>query len=104
MFRHTERVNVIGAADLEITFEQFPYELTQQGFTNYSESMESELNSLEEKINQFVRLCQQLRSENIQLRQQLASAASENKHLAEKINAATGRLEALLTQLPESEE
>lgn len=104
MFRHAERVNEIGAADLEITFEQLPYQLTQQGFPNYSESMESELNSLEEKINQFVRLCQQLRSENIQLRQQLASAASENKHLAEKINAATGRLEALLTQLPESEE
>ena len=34
--------------------------------------MESELNTLEEKIGQFVRLCQQLRTENIQLRQQLA--------------------------------
>ncbi|WP_308811297.1 MULTISPECIES: hypothetical protein [Nitrosospira] len=78
--------------------------MTQQGFPNYSEPMESELSSLEEKINQFVRLCQQLRSENIQLRQQLASAASENKHLAEKISAAAGRLDALLTQLPESEE
>lgn len=66
--------------------------------------MESELNSLEEKINQFVRLCQQLRSENIRLRQQLASTASENKHLTEKINAATGRLEAILMQLPENEE
>ena len=42
--------------------------------------MESELNSLEEKIDQFVRLCQQLRAENMQLRQQLASAISENKH------------------------
>ena len=65
--------------------------------------MESELKSLEEKIDQFVRLCQQLRSENIQLRQQLAGVISENKHLAEKINAATSRLEALLTQIPESE-
>jgi cell division protein ZapB len=87
----------------EITFEQFPYQLTQQGFPNYSEPMESELKSLEDKINQFVRLCQQLRSENIQLRQQLASVASEKKHLTEKISAATGRLEALLTQIPESE-
>jgi cell division protein ZapB len=87
----------------EITFEQFPYQLTQQGFPNYSEPMESELKSLEDKINQFVQLCQQLRSENIQLRQQLASVASENKHLTEKISAATGRLEALLTQIPESE-
>jgi cell division protein ZapB len=78
--------------------------LTRQGFHNYSELMESELSALEEKIDQFVCLCQQLRSENIQLRQQLASAISENKHLAEKINAASSRLEALLTRLPESEE
>lgn len=63
--------------------------------------MESELNSLDEKINQFVRLCQQLRSENIQLRQQLARAASENKHLAEKMNTAASRLEALLAHIPE---
>ena len=66
--------------------------------------MESELSALEEKIDQFVRLCQQLRSENIQLRQQLASAISENKHQAEKINTAANGLEALLTRLPESEQ
>lgn len=66
--------------------------------------MESELSALEEKIDQFVRLCQQLRSENIQLRQQLASAISENKHQAEKINTSANRLEALLTRLPESEQ
>ncbi len=66
--------------------------------------MESELKSLEEKIDQFVRLCQQLRSENIHLRQQLASATSENKHLTEKINAAASRLEALLTRFPKAKE
>ena len=78
--------------------------MTQQGFPNYSDPMESELNSLEEKIDQFVRLCQQLRSENIQLRQQLAATISENKHLAEKISTATSRLEAILAHIPESEE
>ena len=66
--------------------------------------MESELSALDEKIDQFVRLCQQLRSENIQLRQQLASAISENKRQAEKINTSANRLEALLTRLPESEQ
>jgi cell division protein ZapB len=66
--------------------------------------MESELSALEEKIDQFVRLCQQLRSENIQLRQQLASVISENKHQVEKINTAASRLEALLIRLPESEQ
>ncbi len=65
--------------------------------------METELKSLEEKINQFVQLCRRLRSENIQLRQQLASATSENKHLSEKISTATIRLETLLTRLPEDE-
>lgn len=66
--------------------------------------MEAELKSLEEKINQFVQLCRRLRSENIQLRQQLASATSENKHLSEKISTAAIRLETLLTQLPEDEQ
>lgn len=66
--------------------------------------MEPELDALEEKIDQFVRLCRQLRSENIQLRQQLAGAVSENRHLTEKISTAASRLEALLTHLPEGKE
>jgi cell division protein ZapB len=64
--------------------------------------MEAELKSLEDKINLFVQLCRRLRSENIQLRQQLATATSENKHLSSKISTATSRLEALLTQIPDN--
>ncbi len=63
--------------------------------------MEAELKSLEQKINQFVELCQRLRIDNQQLRQQLASILNENKQLEEKINNATGRLENLLNQIPE---
>ena len=85
---------------MEITFGILCYRLTWQGFSNYSALMETELKALEEKINQFVKLCHRQRSENIQLRQQLAGATSENKHLSEKINAATTRLESLLTQFP----
>jgi cell division protein ZapB len=66
--------------------------------------MEPELKALEDKIHQFVLLCQQLRSENIGLRQQLAAAISENKRLTEKIGSATAQLEAILSQFPESEE
>ena len=66
--------------------------------------MESELKALEDKIHQFVLLCQQLRSENMSLRQQLAATVGDNKHLAEKITAATSRLEAILAQFPESDE
>jgi len=84
----------------ETTFGVLCYRLTWKGFSNYSALMEAELKSLEEKINQFVQLCHRQRTENIQLRQQLAGATSENKHLSEKINAATNRLEALLAQFP----
>lgn len=65
--------------------------------------MEAELKSLEEKINQFVALCQRLRADNHQLRQQLASAQSENKQLADKVGDARIRLENLLLQIPEEE-
>jgi len=75
--------------------------LTQQNFRLYSVGMESELKSLEQKLNQFVGLCQRLRAANQQLRQQLASAMSENKQLNEKIGTATSRLEHLLNQIPE---
>lgn len=66
--------------------------------------MEPELKALEDKIHQFVLLCQQLRSENVGLRQQLAGAINENKRLTEKISAAASRLEAILAQFPEGEE
>ncbi|HKA45784.1 MAG TPA: hypothetical protein VKF40_27590 [Burkholderiales bacterium] len=65
--------------------------------------METELKSLEQKLNQFVELCQRLRTDNLQLRQQLASALSENKQLTEKIGTASDRLETLLHQLPEDD-
>jgi cell division protein ZapB len=65
--------------------------------------MESELKSLEGKLGQFIELCQKLRADNQELRQQLASAVNESKRLEEKIGAATTRLESLLAQMPEEE-
>ena len=65
--------------------------------------MEPELKALEQKLNQFVELCQRMRVANQQLRQQLASAMNENKQLAEKIGTATDRLENLLNQIPEDD-
>ena len=72
-------------------------------FSLYSVKMEAELKSLENKIHQFVELCQRLRGDNQQLRQQLASALNENKQLHDKISSATARLEHLLSQIPEEE-
>lgn len=65
--------------------------------------MEAELKALEDKIAELVQLCARLRTENAHLRQQLATAQNEGKHLAEKINGARGRLETLLDQIPEDE-
>ncbi|MNC89897.1 hypothetical protein D3C83_59090 [compost metagenome] len=65
--------------------------------------MEADLKALEQKLGQFVELCQRLRVDNQQLRQQLASAMSDNKQLSEKIGTATNRLESLLNQIPEEE-
>jgi cell division protein ZapB len=60
--------------------------------------MDAQLKSLEDKVNQFVTLCQRLRADNQQLRQQLASA-----QLSDKIGAAKTRLETLLSHIPEEQ-
>ena len=65
--------------------------------------MDADFKVLEQKLGQFVELCQQLRADNQQLRQQLASAMSDNKQLSEKIGTATTRLESLLQQIPEED-
>ena len=62
--------------------------------------MEAEFNSLEAKVEQFVAVCDRLRTENSDLRQQLAAAQNDAKRLHEKIDGATSRLEGLLSRLP----
>ena len=73
-------------------------------FYLYSVLMEAELNSLDDKIAQLAKPCQKLRGDNSQLRQQLASAQSENKRLADKVSAARTRIESLLNQIPDTAE
>lgn len=65
--------------------------------------MESELNALESKIQQVAQLCQNLRTENQKLRQQIAAATGEQKLLAERMTLARTRIEALLEKIPEDE-
>ena len=62
--------------------------------------MEAEFNSLQSKVEQFVELCERLRAENSDLRQQLVAAQNDAKRLHEKIDGATSRLEGLLNRLP----
>lgn len=63
--------------------------------------MDSELFALEEKIEQFISLCQSLRAENQELRTRVAALESDKKRLAEKIDIACNRLESLMQRLPE---
>jgi cell division protein ZapB len=65
--------------------------------------MEADIQRFEEKLNHFVTLFQRLRSENNDLRQQLAAKGDEVKRLAEKLDQAKTRIEALVVQLPETE-
>jgi cell division protein ZapB len=62
--------------------------------------METEFSSLEAKVAQFVSLCERLRAENVDLRQQLAAARNDARRLHEKIDGAKARLEGLLARLP----
>lgn len=65
--------------------------------------MENELNALESKLSQLIQVSSQLRTENHQLRQELAHALSENRLCHDKIASATDRLEKLLVTLPEEQ-
>lgn len=64
-------------------------------------AVDAELNSLEAKVAQFVGLCERLRAENHDLRQQLASARNDAKRLNERIEGAKLKLESLLERLPD---
>jgi cell division protein ZapB len=62
--------------------------------------VEAEFNSLEAKVAQFVSLCERLRAENVELKQQLAAARNDAKRLHDKIDGARARLEGLLSKIP----
>jgi len=67
----------------------------------HSSGVDAELNSLDAKVAQFVGLCERLRAENHDLRQQLASAKNDAKRLNERIEGAKMKLESLLARLPD---
>jgi cell division protein ZapB len=63
--------------------------------------MNAEFDTLDGKIDQFLQLCQRLKTENKELRLQLVSAQNDVKRLEDKVDGAKTRLEALLDQIPE---
>jgi cell division protein ZapB len=63
--------------------------------------MNAEFDTLDGKIDQFLQLCQRLKSENRELRLQLVSSQDNVKRLEDKVDSAKTRLDALLRQIPE---
>jgi len=63
--------------------------------------VDAEFASLEAKVAQFVSMCERLRAENRELRQQLASAQNDAKRLNERIDSARSKLEQLIARLPD---
>lgn len=68
---------------------------------NNSAAVDAEFNALEAKVAQFVGLCERLRAENHDLRQELAVAKNDAKRLNERIEGARRKLEGLLARLPD---
>lgn len=63
--------------------------------------MDTELESLEKKINQLLRLYQDTQLENTKLRQQLSEIDTRNKKLTERVNIAADKLETILIKISE---
>ena len=64
-------------------------------------TMQTELDNLEKKLATLLAMAQQLRSENHQLRQEVAAMLSDNRTCKDKVEQATTHLERLLAQIPE---
>jgi cell division protein ZapB len=63
--------------------------------------VDADFASLEAKVAQFVNLCERLRAENTDLRQQLAAAQGDAKRLNDRIDSARAKLSLLIDRLPD---
>ena len=65
-------------------------------------AMIAELDTLEAKIRLVTEYCETLRSDNVDLRQQLLTAQQELRQVNTRLETASSRLQALLEKIPES--
>jgi len=63
--------------------------------------MDTQLAVLEDRIRKVVALCQNLRKENLALRQDVAASQQQIKSLAAKLDTAKTRIGSLIERLPE---
>ena len=69
----------------------------------YSRGMDDELDVLEQKLALLIARSDALCEANETLRRELASAKERNRAFAQRMQAASVRLDALLDRLPETE-
>lgn len=62
--------------------------------------MDSDLKALEQKLSHLIALCNELRVENAQLRNDLSSMQSDTALLKANMEKASERVEALIESLP----
>jgi cell division protein ZapB len=62
--------------------------------------MDTDLSSLEAKVEQVVAFCQALRTENLALRERVAVLEHDKLDLAARMNTARERLETMMESLP----
>ena len=86
---------------IRIHLQKPPLFLDAVANLQHSSGVDAELNSLEAKVAQFVGLCERLRAENHDLRQELATAKNDAKRLNERIEGAKVKLESLLARMPD---
>lgn len=72
-------------------------------FFNYSATMDADFKSLEERVAKLIALCQALREENVQMRQEVTRLHQESQSLKLNMTQASVKLERLLTALPDEE-
>jgi len=66
----------------------------------YSPLMNDELAELEQKVEQVLALCRDLRAENQRLQVRMAGLEIEKQRLSGKVESARARLESLMEKLP----
>jgi len=69
----------------------------------YDQLMLEDLDLLAAKVAELARLVQSLRTENQQLRGQLAGASGEIEAMRDRVDEATRRLDGLMERLPAEE-
>ncbi len=65
--------------------------------------METELATLEQKLDQLIRHTASLAEENRSLRDRVGRLEAENLRLAEKVDIAARKIESVLALIPEEE-